>query len=512
MDPNQIMQLLSAQGITVTKQQVDDLTTSFKSATDTITQFGQSIFDTVTNFTDVGTAFDQVKAAIMDATGATEEQMESFTAGVGGVVAYKTQIALLEGELGGLAGATRRVIRDQLESARSFNQGTGFAGQYNQKIIDATFRNREFGLSGAEMGDVYTNLTKTFTDFTKGGISPAETALADAAVALEAVGIGSETTAATFQILRKGLNQSEGSIVRSTLGLENFAEELGVTSQEMFTTFNTQMPSMLMFGSEAERVFRQTAAAAKSTGLEFSKFQEVFNLTDTFEGSTQAVGQLNALLGGPFLNSVELTMAETPVERMQMLSQAFQDAGVSVENMSRRQIQAFVAATPGINNALELTQLLDGGFNDLIDTTDAVAKSQSELSDEAQKRRTTQDNMQILEDVALGVDGIAQKLDVVNQNTFTPAIESAENLRNAVVGNEGISAALEIVNDMLTNIGAKMGVTTENLEKIKGESIAARDREAGKVQKDSEGQPVYRFQIFLDGKEIDARVAALDAP
>ena len=116
MDPNQIMQLLSAQGITVTKQQVDDLTTSFKSATDTITQFGQSIFDTVTNFTDVGTAFDQVKAAIMDATGATEEQMESFTAGVGGVVAYKTQIALLEGELGGLAGATRRVIRDQLES------------------------------------------------------------------------------------------------------------------------------------------------------------------------------------------------------------------------------------------------------------------------------------------------------------------------------------------------------------------------------------------------------------
>jgi hypothetical protein len=64
--------------------------------------------------------------------------------------------------------------------------------------------------------------------------------------------------------------------------------------------------------------------------------------------------QLNALLGGPFLNAVELTMAETPVERMQMLSQAFNDAGISVEDLSRRQIQAFVAATPGIENATEL--------------------------------------------------------------------------------------------------------------------------------------------------------------
>ena len=54
----------------------------------------------------------------------------------------------------------------------------------------------------------------------------------------------------------------------------------------------------------------------------------IFNLTDTFEQSAGAVGQLNALLGGPFLNAVELTMAETPVERMQMLSQAFDDAGI----------------------------------------------------------------------------------------------------------------------------------------------------------------------------------------
>lgn len=479
---------------------------------DGVNTIGQGFIDAATQAENFKEAYQKVVGAIKEATGATDAQIESFEVGGATLAAYTVQLGAIERGLGKLSPAAARTLRDQREAAESFNRVTGFAGQYNELIQDTTFRNLEFGLSGREVGSVYSDLTKVFTDFTKDGISPTENSLTEAAIALKAVGIDSQTTAQTFQILRKGLNQTDGSIVRSTLGLENFAEELGVTSQEMFTTFNTQMPSMIMFGSEAERVFRQTAAAAKSTGLEFSKFQEVFNLTDTFEGSTQAVGQLNALLGGPFLNSVELTMAETPVERMQMLSQAFEDAGVSVESLSRRQIQAFVAATPGINNALELTQLLGGGFEDLADTTDAAAKSQTELAAEAARGRGLRENQEIIQAVAFSVDGIAQRFDEINNNGFTIAIESAGELRDA------IAESMQPITDLASNAIKEfeetvMGtLSAENLDKLERDAIARRDRRLAAQQGESAGQPVYRFQIFLDGKEIDARVAALDAP
>lgn len=471
---------------------------------------GNGFFEAATQANSFAEAYQKVTEALMEATGATDKQLESFGVGGATLAAYSFQLGAIERGLEKLSPAAAKTLRDQREAAESFNRVTGFAGQYNELIQDTTFRNLEFGLSGREVGSVYSDLTKVFTDFTKDGISPTENSLAEAAIALKAVGIDSQTTAQTFQILRKGLNQTDGSIVRSTLGLENFAEELGVTSQEMFTTFNTQMPSMIMFGSEAERVFRQTAAAAKSTGLEFSKFQEVFNLTDTFEGSTQAVGQLNALLGGPFLNSVELTMAETPVERMQMLSQAFQDAGVSVESLSRRQIQAFVAATPGINNALELTQLLGGGFEDLADTTDAAAKSQTELAAEAARGRGLRENQQIIQAVALSVDGIAQRFDEINNKGFTVAIESAGELRDAIA--DSMKPITELASDAIKEFGETiMGTFSgENLDRLEREAIARRDNRLATQQGQSAGQPVYRFQIFLDGKEIRSTVAALD--
>ena len=40
---------------------------------------------------------------------------------------------------------------------------------------------------------------------------------------------------------------------------------------------------------------------------------------DTFESAATSVGSLNSILGGSYLNSVELVMETDPTERMKML-------------------------------------------------------------------------------------------------------------------------------------------------------------------------------------------------
>ena len=208
------------------------------------------------------------------------------------------------------------------------------------------------------------------------------------------------------------------------------------------------------------------------------------------------------------MNTVELTMAETPVERMQLLSQAFQDAGVNVESLGRRQIQAFVAATPGIENATDLIKLQKGGFEDLIDTTDAVAKSRSELADEAATRRSIEDNQRIALEVAKGIDGIAQRFDTINRKGFTPLIESAETARDKV--GSALEPILDMLDDKLSALGGALGLEGGNLERVSQAAIAARE---GTLAQSTgrQGQNVIRLQVFLDGKEMrNAIVAPLD--
>ena len=474
----------------------------------TMTDFGAAIASAASSAGTLSDRFDVLKDGIQSAIGFSDQQMESLGAGASMMAAYAIQAEEAMISLGGLNKEQVELVKRQKSAAESFNATTGFAGQYNEMIMNAAFANRDLGLSGGEISGVFSNLTTIFTDFTKDGVSPSEGALVEAAMALEAVGISSATSGESFQILRKGFGQTDAEIVRTTLGLENFAEELGVSSDAIFTTFNQQMPVLAMFGNRAEQVFRQSAAAAKATGIEFSKQMSLFDLTDTFESSAKATGKLNALLGGPFLNTVELTMAETPVERMQLLSQAFQDAGVSVESLGRRQIQAFVAATPGIENATDLIKLQKGGFEDLIDTTDAVAKSRSELADEAATRRSFEDNQKIALEVAKGIDGIAQRFDTINRKGFTPLIESAETARDKV--GSALEPLLDTLSDKLSALGGELGLEGGNLERISQAAIAARE---GTLAQSTgrQGQNVIRLQVFLDGKEMrNAIVAPLD--
>ena len=445
---------------------------------------------------------------IKNITGASTENVDQFAKGGMALAAYAVQTSDLVLTMGGLNESLKTMFLRQQDSASEFNKLTGFSGQFNKTIQDSVFANRALGLEATENANIFANLTKTFTDFSIDGLSPTELGLAETAMLLQAVGIDSAVTAKSFQFLRKGFNQTDDEIVRTTLGLENFAEELGVTSEEIFSTFNEQIPTLAMFGSEAERVFRQTAAAAKSSGLEFTTMMSMFDLTDTFEGSANAAQSLNALLGGPFLNTVELTMAETPVERMQMLSDAFKDAGVSVDSLSRRQVQAFVEAVPGIENAIDLNKLLTGSFDDLIDATDATGKASAQLISEAERQRTSKENEKIIKETMVAVDGIAQSFDDINRMGFLAAINSAEQLRGVMA--DKLAPQIKAVQDMMATVGAAVGLDEAGIAATEARALAGIDERRAGVRTGTGGERTITVNLMLDREKIQEVVLNLD--
>ena len=150
-----------------------------------------------------------LKEGIADSLELTDQQAKSFGAGSAALAAYAVQSRGAMEAMNLLNDTQAQFIVKQRESAESFNRTTGFAGQFNTKIMDSVFANRDLGLSAEENAAIFANLTSTFTDFTINGLSPTELGLAEAAMLLQAVGIDASTSAKSFQILRKGFGQTD---------------------------------------------------------------------------------------------------------------------------------------------------------------------------------------------------------------------------------------------------------------------------------------------------------------
>lgn len=450
----------------------------------------------VTGTEDLGTRLTTLRNELGDFGDVAGSATESFA--ILGIQAQVTEasLKLLENKLSGFgkiakmaAGPTVRLFQNQQQLAASFNKATGAAGKYDLVMQDAIARNLLFSSTGAETEAATRDLFNAFTDFTIGGVTPAEQALVDVAVALEAVAdVSTGRTAKSFQLLRTGLNLSDKELGKSVLGLEAFSEEIGVSADAIFTDFNNAMPTLAMFGSRAEQVFKQTAAAAKATGVEMSTFQSTFDLTDTFEGSANAVGQLNALLGGPFLNSIELTMAETPVERMQLLSQAFQDAGVSVDDMSRRQMQAFMGTGVFGQDATQFAAALRGEFDLLADAADVTGKDMAGLEGKLMTTLTPGEMIDKVTESTLALDGFAQKSYKVNQAAGVQMLESFRAVRSEIA-------------EQLGPLMEKLAGTAGNIAESSSGIIAGVGQQAPRE--------TVNINLLLDGELIDKRTMSV---
>lgn len=93
-------------------------------------------------------------------------------------------------------------------------------------------------------------------------------------------------------------------------------------------------PTLAKFGSDGQKTFKDLARIQKQTGFEMEKILQITNRFDTFEGAAQQAGQLNAALGGNFVNAMDLMMATDPAERFDMIRQALEQTGLSFDEMS----------------------------------------------------------------------------------------------------------------------------------------------------------------------------------
>tara|TARA_Y100001937_G_scaffold43141_1_gene60974 strand:+ start:8937 stop:11411 length:2475 start_codon:yes stop_codon:yes gene_type:complete len=274
-----------------------------------------------------------------------------------------------------------------LDSAQSdLDKLTGGMGRYNQVVEDAYQNNKAYGVTVENASSATANLFRNTSQFSLMN-QKTQGELIDTGALLEQAGVSADAFSMGLEVSMKALGNTAEQARDTQTDLLRFAQELGMSPQMMAESFADAGPVLAKFSYNAERNFKDVAKAAKATGMEISRILDYTQQFDTFEGAADKVGSLNAMLGGDFVNAMDLMAAENPAERMRMITDAVNEAGKSFEDMSYYEKMA-IAEAGGFADVQELSKALSGDLDTLNVSTEQQALEQERLAEIA---RTNQD-------------------------------------------------------------------------------------------------------------------------
>ena len=247
------------------------------------------------------------------------------------------------------------------------------------------------------------------------------------AATMERLGISNETTAESLNILTQsfGMTTNEAMAVgRSMIGL---ARDLELPPKVMAEQFVKIMPKLREFGDRAEAVFRRLAIASRETGLEIENITAVFgDAMNTYQGSTEAAGRLNAVLGAGIISGTELLMADTE-ERFRIVQSSLEMTGRSFQSLGRFEKVAFAQAA-GFSSVDEAARAFGNTQDDLATKIGNTTITQVEMEAMAVKATDTMTKLRFaFLSVAGAVTPLADKFATLVDN-FIKGAEAGDGM------------------------------------------------------------------------------------
>ena len=284
-----------------------------------------------------------------------------------------------------LADATLNITLAADEASVELNKTTGMVGAFDDQIAASERRMFKFGIGIEELSSTFSTLAVevgTFTSLSKDD----QTSMAESISLMEKFGISADQTTSNIGSMSAAMGISEVEAVKLQQSLLLTGMENEIATSKMMSDFAAVSDELMAFGDTAVDVFADLAVAAKASNMQVGELLGIATRFDTFEGATESVGKLNALLGGPFLNSLEMVMETDPTKRLSMLQGALNSTGKSFQDMSYYERKA-IADAAGLASTADLAKVMSGEFDGLAGN---VGKSEEELA--AMEETTTNFN------------------------------------------------------------------------------------------------------------------------
>lgn len=225
-------------------------------------------------------------------------------------------------------------LREAGRLSQATTLGTGITGEENMRALEA--------LSDSFIG---------LTTYSAQSISNLQVATAQ----LTKVGVSSTAAAKGFDSLVLAMGKTPEQAAKIEQSFVQMAAKNRLALNSVSQAFAENSSRFVGYGEQMTKVLDGLAEQSLKTGIAINKLVGIAQGFDTFEDASRKVGNLNALLGGDYFNSVELLTA-TDEERIRLLKEGVSASGMQWESMNRFQKMA-IANAAGISDLNEAAKM-----------------------------------------------------------------------------------------------------------------------------------------------------------
>lgn len=223
------------------------------------------------------------------------------------------------------------------EAAASYNLQTGLLDTGIRGFIEERGLANFNALKGG-FGDI-TDALQSFNEsslMTNSSFQAISTEAVDTAALMKNFGVSTQDTASNMDILIRSLGFTAREALDTTKEIAQLGIELKIGAAAATKAFAASLPRLSLYGKSAQSIFNQVLTTVSRLGLEVQDALDLSEQFQTFESSATAAGRLNAVLGGPFVDNMQLLKAsfEDPAEAINLVRDGIIASGKQAELLS----------------------------------------------------------------------------------------------------------------------------------------------------------------------------------
>ena len=256
--------------------------------------------------------------------------------------------------------ATVAMVKGLDQSNARFAAATGLGDKFQGSLLAMRKEGNIAGVTFENAGNALKGLTENMVGFTLMS-QKAQVELGKTVAQFERIGINANTSAQFLNIFTLNMGMSERQAMDMTKQLALMGQSAGISAGKMTKDFEAAFKSLAVYGEKSIEVFQGLAAGARAAGVEVATLTSLASKFDTFAGSAETVGKLNALLGSQLSATNMLMMTED--QRIETLVQQVQVGGTAFKDMNKFQ-QMAIANAAGINDMNEAQRIFGMNMKD----------------------------------------------------------------------------------------------------------------------------------------------------
>jgi hypothetical protein len=327
-----------------------------KKVADETERFGKSVASSFSSITGIGGQSKTLLGSMIQVAGKGGTFSDSLREAGQQIARNITVANVLAAVVDKIVEQTIELAKQQDKAYADFEKEVGNVQRYKDQIMDLRNENGYYGISVENAAKSFAGFKAQFAGFETLSKEQQNT-LTETSARLGKLGVAESDVIKTQEMLVKGMGMTVKQSTDLQKSLYGTAIAMGLPIKQVAADFSSSAPQLAKHGKNMTSVFLDLQNTAKNTGIEFKNLISITEKFDTFEGAADSAGKLNAILGGDFLNSIDLLNASEG-ERVRLMQEALSASGKTFDSMSVQERKATAAAL-GISDLTELQKLMN---------------------------------------------------------------------------------------------------------------------------------------------------------